>query len=47
MLPGKFPRISMRKPFDGDASPYAALAIAVRNEERAFAFYCHAAAAAR
>lgn len=25
-------------------SPYAALAIAVRNEERAFAFYCHAAA---
>ena len=27
-------------------TPYAALAIAVRNEERAFAFYCHAAAAA-
>ena len=27
-------------------SPYVALAIAVRNEERAFAFYCHAAAAA-
>ena len=27
-------------------SPYTALAIAVRNEERAFAFYCHAAAAA-
>jgi rubrerythrin len=27
-------------------TPYGALAIAVRNEERAFAFYCHAAAAA-
>lgn len=27
-------------------SPYVALAVAVRNEERAFAFYCHAAAAA-
>jgi rubrerythrin len=27
-------------------TPYTALAIAVRNEERAFAFYCHAAAAA-
>jgi hypothetical protein len=27
-------------------TPYGALAVAVRNEERAFAFYCHAAAAA-
>jgi len=27
-------------------TPYGALAIAVRNEERAFAFYCHAAATA-
>ncbi|CAH2601388.1 Ferritin family protein [Rhodovastum atsumiense] len=27
-------------------TPYAALVIAVRNEERAFAFYCHVAAAA-
>jgi rubrerythrin len=28
-------------------TPYVALAIAVRNEERAFAFYCHAAAGAQ